>query len=290
MDIICMEAYFVSHLGLGDNLYCNGATRYLTQFYTRVYFLCFDKYLDNVTSFFADNNKIVCVPVSHEQFSKGNPPPNWETIRDILHDKYKNNDIFICGQAIVPFFPSKITNPSFLQRDTYDKDYSLTLDTIDDYRYRFIREMYEHTQLNIGVMIDFWKLPDTHESRSMYESVREYRIVFLQTISSNGKILPVKNVLRRYLHDKNTILLFNDYNIYDTIENGDPDVEEKKKLANVFVKNKLVFYLDTIKNASEIYLIDSCFTGIILPLQKKGLLKAKTIRLIMRGDVEKYEL
>ena len=153
--------------------------------------------------------------------------------------------------------------------------------------------MYQHADLNIGIMIDFWKLPPTPESQAMYESVKSYQIIFLQTQSSNGKTLSVNNVLQKYLHDKKTILLFNDYNIYDTIDSVDSvdsEVQKKRELASKFVRNDLVFYLDTIKNANEIYLIDSCFTGIILPLQKRGLLKAHTIRLIMRGDVEKYDL
>jgi hypothetical protein len=35
-------------------------------------------------------------------------------------------------------------------------------------------------------------------------------------------------------------------------------------------------------NANEIYIIDSCFTGIILPLVKTNKLKAKVVRIIER--------
>ena len=36
-------------------------------------------------------------------------------------------------------------------------------------------------------------------------------------------------------------------------------------------------------------MIDSCFTGIVLPLYKKGLLKADPIRLVMRRLIDDYD-
>ena len=46
--------------------------------------------------------------------------------------------------------------------------------------------------------------------------------------------------------------------------------------------NKIAHYIDLIKNCSEIYIIDSCFTGIVLPLVKTNRLKATKVRIILR--------
>lgn len=35
-------------------------------------------------------------------------------------------------------------------------------------------------------------------------------------------------------------------------------------------------------NSTEIYIIDSCMTGIVLPLLKTGHLKARVVRIILR--------
>lgn len=289
-----MDAYFLGHLGLGDNLYCIGAARYLTKFYRNVYFLCKDKYEENVKSFFDDNERIICVPIhssNKDSVYELSLPVTSENdaIRNVLNNKYEDNDIFICGFAFTPHFPSKITNQSFLQREKITKTYSLKLDTIDDDRYSFIIDMYNNADLTTGVMIDYWNLPKTEDSKKLYESVKDYNIIFIQSISSNKKVLRVNNVVKKYLYDDNTILLFNDYNIYDNANINLKQIKIKRELAEKFVKNKLIYYIDTIKNAKEIYMIDSCFTGIVLPLYKKGLLKANPVRLVMRRLIDDYD-
>lgn len=289
-----MDAYFLGHLGLGDNLYCIGAARYLTKFYRNVYFLCKDKYEENVKSFFDDNERIICVPIhssNKDSVYELSLPVTSENdaIRNVLNNKYEDNDIFICGFAFTPHFPSKITNQSFLQREKITRTYSLKLDTIDDDRYSFIIDMYNDADLTTGVMIDYWNLPKTEDSKKLYESVKDYNIIFIQSISSNKKVLRVNNVVKKYLYDDNTILLFNDYNIYDNANINLKQIKIKRELAEKFVKNKLIYYIDTIKNAKEIYMIDSCFTGIVLPLYKKGLLKANPVRLVMRRLIDDYD-
>ena len=289
-----MDAYFLGHLGLGDNLYCIGAARYLTKFYRNVYFLCKDKYEENVKSFFDDNERIICVPIhssNKDSVYELSLPVTSENdaIRNVLNNKYEDNDIFICGFAFTPHFPSKITNQSFLQREKITRTYSLKLDTIDDDRYSFIIDMYNNADLTTGVMIDYWNLPKTEDSKKLYESVKDYNIIFIQSISSNKKVLRVNNVVKKYLYDDNTILLFNDYNIYDNANINLKQIKIKRELAEKFVKNKLIYYIDTIKNAKEIYMIDSCFTGIVLPLYKKGLLKANPVRLVMRRLIDDYD-
>ena len=289
-----MDAYFLGHLGLGDNLYCIGAARYLTKFYRNVYFLCKDKYEENVKSFFNDNIRIICFPIHSPSkdsvYEKDIPViSEIDAIRNVLNNKYEDNDIFICGFAFTPHFPSKITNQSFLQREKITRTYSLKLDTIDDDRYSFIIDMYNNADLTTGVMIDYWNLPKTEDSKKLYESVKDYNIIFIQSISSNNKVLRVNNIVKKYLYDDNTILLFNDYNIYDNANINLKQIKIKRELAEKFVKNKLIYYIDTIKNAKEIYMIDSCFTGIVLPLYKKGLLKANPVRLVMRRLIDDYD-
>lgn len=90
----------------------------------------------------------------------------------------------------------------------------------------------------------------------------------------------------RYLHDSNSIIICNDKNLYN-IDNKTNEIEVKYNICQKFVYNKVVNYLDTIKNSNEIYIIDSCFTGIVLPYLKTNQLKASIVRIIKRDLVDK---
>ena len=113
---------------------------------------------------------------------------------------------------------------------------------------------------------------------------------FLQTTCSHGKKLHIKNLCKKYLNDSKAILISNDENLYHSIEEPDEETLKKKELCQNFIRGNLIHYLDVILNSMEIYIIDSCFTGIILPLFKTNRLKAKRVRIIMRNLVDKYKL
>jgi len=82
-----MNAYLVSHNGLGDNLFMIGAIRFLLQFYNKIFFLCKNKYYDNVKLVFYDNLNVICVP-----FNENN---EYNEIYNIIHKNYFYNDILI---------------------------------------------------------------------------------------------------------------------------------------------------------------------------------------------------
>jgi hypothetical protein len=74
-------------------------------------------------------------------------------------------------------------------------------------------------------------------------------------------------------------LACNDENLY-------PQDSEKFALAQSFVFQPIVHYTDLIQNCAEIYIIDSCFIGLVLPYLKTGRLKATTVRILLRGSGE----
>ena len=133
-------------------------------------------------------------------------------------------------------------------------------------------------------------LPETDESKHLYELVKDYRIIFLQTTSSNGKKLHIKNLCKKYLNDSKAILISNDENLYHSIEEPDEETLKKKELCQNFIRGNLIHYLDVILNSMEIYIIDSCFVGIILPLLKTNKLKAEVVRIILRDRADKIKL
>lgn len=277
-----MNAYLVSHNGMGDNLFMIGALHFLLKFYEKIYFLCKRKYYPNVNLFFMDTPNIICI-----QFDEKNE--KYE-IKKIIEKNYKMNDILVCG-CHKSYIKSKITNNDFKKYIHTDKNYTIDIDTINSSNYNFINNFYKDINLNLTYFYEYFYLPTTKESIEMYKKVQNYYIIFIQLKSSCGKELNIKNLLKNNLHNKNTILLCNDKNLYDIPEyDKTPDTELKYNICKHFLYNKIVHYKDVIQNSDEIYIIDSCFIGIVLPYFKTNQLKANNVRVIKRDMVDIIEL
>jgi hypothetical protein len=276
-----MNAFFLSHNGLGDNLYSVGALRFLLTYYKNIHFLCKDKYYDIVKPFFHDEKRIICIPFDSMREK--------QHCYEIIMGNYTGNDIFICG-AHKSYLRSKITNTELLARKMDNSEYTIDYDTIRAVTadagcdYDFIRGFYNDINLDLSIFFEHFDLKSTKVSREIYESVKKYDIIFLQTTSSNNTKLNIDNLVRRNIDKEGTILISNDENLYKDADN------EKHKLCQSFLRTEIVNYIDIIRNSKEIYIIDSCFTGIVLPLRKTNRLKADKVRIIRREEVDKHHL
>jgi len=270
-----MNAYLVSHNGLGDNIFMIGALHFLLKFYEKVYFLCKKKYYDNIILLFIDTPNIVCIP-----FDENNEVKEIEVV---INENYNNNDIFICGDCHKSYLTNKITNNKFLDYKIINKNYTIDFDDLTSNNYNFIENFYNDINLNLTYFYEYFYLPSTKESLELYNSIKDYYIIFIQLKSSDGKTLKINNLLNKYLNDINSILICNDTNLYN-IDNKTEDNKIKYNLCEKFIYNKIINYNDVIKNCNEIYIIDSCFIGIILPYLKTNKLNANKIRIILRDN------
>jgi len=281
-----MNAYIVSHTGMGDNLYMIGAVRFLLKFYNKIHLICKKKYYSNVNLFFVDEPRIVCVQYDEKDC---NSQHEILAIQEIIEKNCQTNfvDLFACGWHKT-YLQSKITNKEFLEYTIEKNNESLDYDTLTTENYHFLKGFYEDMKLNLTIFIKYFELPSTAESIDLYNSVKKYNIVFIQYESSDKVRLNISNLLGKYLYHEETILLCNDVNLYETVEKSNETEEllNKREICKNFILNKLVNYVDTIKNSQEIYIVDSCFTGIVLPLLKQNKLKANTVRIIRREVVD----
>jgi hypothetical protein len=236
--------------------------------------LCKRKHYDNIKLFF--NTNIICVP-----FNEKNECAN---IKKILMNQYSddNIDIFICG-CHKKYLKSKITNKNFLNEKKINNNYTIDWDTITSANYSFIEKFYRDINLNITHFYEYYSIPSTEDSINLYKSVSNYYLIFIQYKSSNGKTLNISNLIKKYRNDNKVLLICNDLNLYDKND-------KKHKIAQQFVFNKIINYVDIIKNSDEIFLIDSCFIGIVLPLLKTNRLKTKQVRIILRSEAQKHQL
>jgi hypothetical protein len=278
-----MNAYLVSHNGMGDNLFMIGALHFLLKFYEKIYFLCKSKYYQNINLFFMETPNIICI-----QFNEHNET---DEIKKIIKANYETNDILICGFCHTSYLKSKITNTDLVNYTHIDKRYTIAFDTLTTGNYRFIADFSRDINLNLTYFYDYFYMPTTKESIELYKKVQDYYIIFIQLKSSDGKELNIKSLLEKHLHDVNTILLCNDKNVYDIpADEKTTDTNIKYNICKNFMYNKLVHYKEVIQNSDEIYIIDSCFIGIVLPYLKTNQLKAKKVRIIRRDIVDRIKL
>jgi len=258
-----MNAYLVSHNGMGDNLYMVGALRYLSSSYETLFFLCKDVYLANVERFFTGTN-IRCIAVdSKNEFSD---------IRRILASVV--GDVFVCGPCHKHYMTGRVARPiqSAPSRYTIDHDQLTTAN------YAFVEGFYKDAGLTLNHFYDYFWLPRTREAEDMWARACGFHTVFVQLKSSDGRRLNISKLQER-LADPTVLIACNDENLY-------PPASEKFELAQSFVYQPVIHYTELIQNCAEIYIIDSCFIGLVLPYLKTGRLKATTVRIILRGSTE----
>lgn len=274
------KALLVSHNGLGDNLFMIGALRFLLNFYSEIEFLCKNKYFKNVEKFFSDEPKIICTGF--------NDNCEFEEVKRKIRQEIGNKDILTCGLHNNVFKPL-ISNEKFKNFSPEPEKYTIDYDQIKTPGfYDFIKGFYTDIKLNLNHFFEHYELPETEKSKKLYESVKDYYLIFIQSTSSDGKKLNLKNIMEKHLNDDKSLLICNDENLYDK-EHKNYEIANKF----VYINNKdltVLDYKDVIEKSDEIYIIDSAFTGVVLPYVKNNKLKTNKVRIILRQNAKKTPL
>ena len=248
-------AYILSHNGLGDYITMIGAVRFLSNYYDTIYFLCKDIFESNVKLLFKDLN-VITIPFLHND--------EFEICKNIINNAKENNmgyDFFICGMHN-NYASSIITHPVLLSYNKNDKMYTN--------KYSHIKDFYYDIHLDLSIYYDYFQINSTNESKTLYEEINNYNIIFMHTKSSDRELDLIK-IISEYIHKKDYIIICANKNIYDSIG----DYEIKKNICNKYVNIPIAHYIDIIKEATYIHVIDSCFSCIIYPLAITNKLKSK---------------
>jgi hypothetical protein len=245
------DAFFLSHNGLGDNITCIGAVLFLLKYYKTIYFLCKDYNERNVKLLF-HNKSVITVSI--------NSGREFDHCKEIIDSVDKNkNDVFISGYHKT-YLSSHITSEALLNYTKANK-YNL--------KYDFIREFYNDILLDTCIYVHYFDIK-TEESLSLYLDIADYKIIFLHTQASN-KTIDLNNIIEIFINKENYIVICPNKNIYNK-------TDLYYELANKYVMLKVADYIDIIKNAEEIHVIDSCFACMVYPLLlAKKLSSSKTI-------------
>ena len=279
-----MNAYLVSHNGLGDNLFMIGALRFLQTFYNKIFFLCKNKYYNDVVLFF-NNTNIECIGFDENR--------EYEEISKIISQNYNDNDILVCGPCHKSYLQTKITHKDFLNFKPIEKGYTIDYDTFDSNKFaifKFIENFYKDINLNLTYFYEYFDIPSIDKSLEYYNDIKQYYIIFIQNVCSDGRKLNISNLINKYINDEKVIIISSNENIYN-IENKTEHIIKKYNICKKILSNsKIINYTDIILNSDEIYIIDSCFTGIVLPYLKMNKLNAKLVRIIYRELVNSIVL
>lgn len=250
------SAYFVSHLGLGDNITMSSAVRYLTHFYTKIYVIVKQKYLYNMKLWYEDNPNIILVSIDENN--------EVHEIKNIINHLDQNIDVFISGFCHTTYCQSRIRHP--ILNNTIANNNNVIFD------YNFVIGFYTDINLNFNIYYDYFYIHENPKSLELFNQISNYKIIFVHSQSSTKE---VSINLDNYIHNNEFIIICANKNYYNNNHN-------QFNIANNFVNLPIIYYSKIIKNASIIKVVDSCFSCIIMPLKYNKKLSTDDITIFKR--------
>jgi hypothetical protein len=263
-------AYLLTYNGLGDYITMIGALNFLSNYYQHIYMVCRLGSIENMKLFLPDK-PITYIPIQPTGFSlTSNEHLLLEATQciKIIREAPINSDILICGSEQVKggVLKSKITNQKLLRYVPNDKQYKM--------RWVHIQEFYHNIGLDLSIYYEYFDIP----SPNAPNIIEEYNIIFAHTKASDKEI-QIPDVIAKYINDENTIIICANKNVY-------PSDHPKYELANQYINIPIAHYIDIIKRATEIHVIDSCFSCIVYPLQQTNRLSATTVTIYERTSIK----
>jgi hypothetical protein len=258
------SVFFLGHNGLGDNITNIGAINYLLTIYENIYFICKDIYIENLKEIYTDP-RIFLVPFKSDNETNAR--------FELLIPRYNQNkmDVLISGDCHKINFKSKIQNDILKYREK-NNDYSI------DTKYIHIKKFYDDINLDLSIYYNYFNIDSSAKSIELYENIKHYNIIFIHSTAGNNKKLNLTNYINKFINNKNDIIISADYNVYKK-------EDEKFELAEQYVNALVPYYIDIIKNAKYIYIIDSCFSCVIIPLSYRNELKTIEYKIFNRDSV-----
>lgn len=252
-------AYILSHNGLGDNITMIGAVRFLSNYYETIYFLCKDKYESNVKLFFVDL-KVITVP-----FDSRDERNSCANIINNAKQQHKEFDIFICGGCNTSYLTSIVTHPLLLSYKKDDKGYTVRFDHIEQF--------YSDAGLDLSIYFEFFDISSSSKSKALYKNLESYKVAFFHTQASNQE-MDLRKIYNHYKNEKDCIVICANKNVYDV---SNPEQKEKHAISEKYINIPIAHYIDIIKNAVCIHVVDSCFCCIVYPLVVTNKLKTREV-------------
>lgn len=258
-----IDAYFLSHNGLGDNIFMSSAVNYLTQYYKNIYVLCKNKYMASIIQLYKHNNNIKIIP-----FDESN---EFQCCYNILIDKYDKNDIFVSGGCYKSYLTSKITHPE-LNNYKIKHEYNLPAFL------GIMENFYYDINLDLSIYSNNFKI-EICEDEVINQLKNKYKLIFVHTESSTNTI-DLSYILDKYINREDYLIICANKNYYSLND-------EKYELVNKYIKLETILdYCYIIVNSEQIYAVDSCFSCLIYGLLMQNKIDKNIINFYDRNTSE----
>lgn len=220
---VIRKAFFLSHLGLGDNINMIGAVRYLSTLYDNVYVVCKAKYKKNVELIYNDDKSIIIYPVNNDN----DISPRYGCDISKFKQITDGMEIHLCGNHLLDKKSNNLLNIPC----------SFYADLNIDFKY-----FYKYFHIN-----------ETEKSKNLFNEIKDLKYIFMHNTTSYGKLFDVNDIERHFNIDKQKVLIINpNKNIYHA-------EDRYFHYAEKFVWLPLPDYIDTIINSQVVVVSDSSF-------------------------------
>tara|TARA_Y100000389_G_C17441490_1_gene508856 strand:+ start:953 stop:2083 length:1131 start_codon:yes stop_codon:yes gene_type:complete len=228
------KAFVLTHLGLGDNIVCIGAVRYLATRYDKVIVVCKKQHTHNMNIFYNDDDTIELYPVENDHCISPRLGFDFNEFQQIT----RGMDVYLSGCHCLDGNHNAYTDLPF----NFYKDMGIDTKCCRDY-------------FHVNT-------PDeAHILQNKLKDVKEF--IFIHNTASNGIIFSIEEMEKQFNFDKQNVLIINpNYNVYKEADNH-------HNLAEQFLNHPLAFYSQIIINCDKLIVTDSSFFALSLFLPIK---------------------
>jgi hypothetical protein len=258
------DVVFCSHLGLGDMLLNVGIINLLLNFYETVHYFCKKEYVCNISTMFANKPAVHLIPIDKNE--------NQSIISNMASFNFNATDCILAGgmKTMHPSFKSIIQNQNY-------NEYKRRFGTNANETTLYAHVGYIHSDVGIkwDVCLKYYDVHIPEESMQYYEKIKQHNVMFLHEVASSASTVDFSNIINRYMHLPNYIIICANRNVY-------PAAHPMHAVAQSFVNLPFMFYYDTLRNATDIYAVDSCFSCIPYILRSMNAISPKTFMIYAR--------
>lgn len=235
------KAFILTHLGLGDHITSLGIVRYYATLYDEMFIVCKSKYEENVRLLYQDDPTLKIYPVEMSQIREG-------VINEVIGFSQTANATYIHNGQVYDLITTGMFGP------INTKSFTIPFCFYDD------------VKLDYSIFWDYGTIMDTKESKELYEELIKHKIqdyIVIHTGSSGGEVFNLQELEYKWNIDRHTTFIIDvERNRYDT-------THPFYQIAQIFVNKPLIYYKDTLINASQIYVTDSSFFCLAILLDIK---------------------
>jgi hypothetical protein len=258
------DVVFCSHMGLGDVLLNVGIINLLLNFYETVHYFCKQDYVNNISAMFANKPAVHLIPVDEND--------NQCIISNMSTFNFDVTDCILVGsmKTVHPSFKSVTRNAQF---NEYKRQFGTN--TVQNTLYKHIGYIHSDAGVKWDVCFKYYDVHVPPESMLYYQKIQQYTIMFMHEIASTASTVDFSKIINAFMNLPNYVMICANRNVYSA-------EHPLHAVAQSFVNLPFMFYYDTIRNATDIHVIDSCFSCIPFILRSMNAISPRTFMIYAR--------